>query len=196
MQGLTGYKFIQLYGGSKDSPLLKAKPGQKYPVIPSRYSGVEEIMTTLPRMVNKLTNLIDRINNTFNEQNRNRFSNVLKNIDILSQRLAESAVPLKDLVLNTNTTMKTITQETHDLSKSGQVTLEKINAVTTDLSNFLKRNQIALDTLTQTGSYEFIQTLNETRAMVTSATNLFEKLDENPRSLLFESQRKGISIPQ
>lgn len=81
LQGLTGYKFVQIYGGSKDSPLLKAKQGQKYPIIPSRYSGVEEIMTTLPRMVNKFTNLVDRINTTFNEENRNRFSDTFKEFE-------------------------------------------------------------------------------------------------------------------
>ena len=27
LQGLTGYKLVQIYGGSKESPLLKRKPG-------------------------------------------------------------------------------------------------------------------------------------------------------------------------
>ena len=196
LQGLTGYKLVQLYGGSKDSPLLKVKPGHKYPIIPSRYSGVEEIMTTLPRMVNKFTNLIDRINTTFNEQNRNRFSDSLKNIDILSQRLAESAEPLKNLIENTDKAMKTFDQELQNVSNSTQKAFTKIDSAADDISIFLKKNKVALDTVAQTGSYDLLQALNETREMVTTATHFFEKLDENPRSLIFETQRKGISVPQ
>lgn len=196
LQGLTGYKTVQIYGGSKESPLLKAEKGQPYPVIASRYSGVEEIMTTLPRMINKFTNLIDRFNATFNEQNRTRFSDTLKNVEVLSQRLAETSLPLKELVENTNTTVKNFDQEIKGLSHSAHRTLDEISSITKDIGSFLKDNRVALDTMTQTSSYELNQTLSQTREMVTSATRLFDKLDENPRSLLFKNQRKGISVPQ
>ncbi len=196
LQGLTGYKLVQLYGGGVGAPLLKAKPGQKYPVIPSRYSGVEEIMTTLPRMVNKFTNLVDRINATFNEQNRNRFSDALKNIDILAQRLAEGTEPLKGLVLDAQGAMKRVDKELQGLGDATKKTLTSVEGAANGLDKYIKRNQAALDTLTQTGSYEILQTLGETREMVTKASSLFDKLDQNPSSLIFENQRKGISVPQ
>jgi phospholipid/cholesterol/gamma-HCH transport system substrate-binding protein len=196
LQGLTGYKFVQIYNGSKNSPLLKVKPGQECPVIPSRHSGVEEIMTTLPRLANKLTNLVDRINATFNEENRNRFSKTLKNMDVLTQKLVESSDPLKNLIHNSNLAMITFDKELKNLSHSTQKTLIKVDSAATDIGTFIKDNQAALDTLTQTGSFEILQTLSDTREMVTTATRFFEKLDENPRSLLFNTQRKGISVPQ
>ena len=196
LQGLTGYKTIQIYGGSKDSPLLKVKKGQPYPVIASRYSGVEEIMTTLPRMINKFTNLIDRFNATFNEQNRARFSDTLKNVEVLSQRLAETSLPLKELVENTNITVKNFDREITGLSHSAHDTLGEITSAAQEIGSLFKDNRVALDTMAQTSSYELNQALSETREMVTSATHFFDKLDENPRSLLFKSQRKGISVPQ
>ncbi len=196
LQGLTGYKFVQLYGGNKESVLLKIKPGQKYPVIPSRYSGVEEIMTTLPRLVNKLTNFVDRINATFNEENRRRLADTLKNIDIVSQKLAESSEPFKGLILDSRKAMQTFNKELEILGRSTEKTLTKVDSAVDAIDSFVRDNRGALDTLTQTGSYELLQTLSETREMVTTATKLFEKLDENPRSLLFDSQRKGISVPQ
>lgn len=196
LQGLTGYKSVQIYGGSKESPLLQKKEGQKYPVIPSRYSGVEEIMTTLPRMINKFTNLIDRFNAIFSEQNRTRFSKTLQNVEILSEQLANASRPLKELIENTNTAVKTFDHELKNLSLCTHDTLTEIKSVAQDFGDFLKDNKAALDTLTQTSSYELSQTLNETREMVTSATRLFEKLDENPRSLLFKTQRKGVSLAE
>jgi phospholipid/cholesterol/gamma-HCH transport system substrate-binding protein len=194
IQGLTGYKFVQIYGGCKESPNLTAKPGQQYPVIPSRYSGVEEIMTTLPRMVNKFTNLIDRMNATFNEQNRNRFSATLKHIDLLSERLAESSKPLKALIEDSTRAMQTFNKEVDALSASTQKTLEKIDTATDGISNYLERNKTSLDTITQSGSYELVQTLHDLQEMTSRASHFFEKLEQNPRNLLFESQRKGISL--
>ncbi|MBA3813108.1 MAG: MCE family protein [Alphaproteobacteria bacterium] len=196
LQGLTGYKTVQIYGGSKESSLLKAKKGQLYPIIASRYSGVEEIMTTLPRMINKLTNLFDRFNATFNEQNRARFSDTLKNVELLSERLAETSLPLKELVENTNTAVKDFNQEVKAFSLSSQGTLSEFKSVANDMGNFLKDNKAALDTITQSGSYDLIQTLKDTREMVTSATRFFDKVDENPRSLLFKTQRKGVSVSE
>jgi phospholipid/cholesterol/gamma-HCH transport system substrate-binding protein len=196
LQGLTGYKLVQLYGGAENAPLLKAKENQTYPVIPSRYSGVEEIMTTLPRMVNKFTNLVDRINATFNEQNRTRFSEALKNVDILAQRLAESSEPLKALVHDTHQTINSVGEDVKKLSESAKNTFESVDGVAKDLSIYLKYNRAALETLTQAGSYEILQTLGETREMVTKASQFFDKLDENPSSLIFDTQRKGISVPQ
>lgn len=196
LQGLTGYKFVQISGGSKDSPLLKAKKGEPYPVIPSRYSGVEEIMTTLPRMVNKFANLIDRINATFNEANRERFSDALKNIDILVQNLAESSGPLKNLIEDARKAMSTLDTELQRFGHSADNAFLQIENVGKDIHQLLKENRIAIDSLTQTGSYEILQTLNETREMVTTARQFFEKLDENPRSLFFDSQRKGVYVPR
>ncbi len=196
MQGLTGYKFVQISGGGKESPLLKAKPGQRYPVIPSRYSGVEEIMTTLPRMINKFTNLVDRFNATFNEENRERIASTLKNVEDLSKKLAESSKPLKMLIEDIRKAVRTFDTEVENLGHTTEKAVTKIDEAATNISTYFKENKVALDTLTQTGSYELLQTLNETREMVTRATQFFEKLNENPRSLIFESDRKGVSVPQ
>ena len=189
LQGLTGYKFVQIYGGSPDSPPLKVKPEQKYPVIPSRYSGVDEIMTILPRMMSKLTNLVDRINATFDEKNRDRFADTLKNIDVLSKRLADSSKPLEAFIYNANDTLKNFGVES-------KKTLEKIDGVADNISAYFARNKIALDTLTQSGSYELLQTLGSIEEMSKKATHLLKKLDDTPRALLFETERKGICVPE
>ena len=196
LQGLTGYKFVQISGGSQTSPLLKAKSGERYPVIPSRNSGVEEIMIALPRMVNKLTHFVDRLNSLFNEDNRTRISNALKNIDTLSQKLADSAVPLHHLIEDTRKVMGTFEKQLHVIGHSTETAFTKVGASADEFTNFIKSNRTALDALAQTGSYELLQTLSDTREMVTTATGLFEKLGENPRSLIFDTQRKGISVPQ
>ena len=138
---------------------------------------------------------MDRVNATFSEQNRNRFSDALKNVTVLSQRLAETAEPLKELVGNANNIVKSFDKELQNLSQSTQHTLTNIDVVAHNISEYFSDNKNALNSLTQNGSYEILQTLSDTREMVTTARRFFEKLDQNPRGLIFETQRKGISVP-
>lgn len=196
LQGLTGYKFIQIYGGSQKSSLLRVKPGQRYPVISARYSDVEEIMTILPRMVDKITKFVDSITETFNQENQQYFSKTLRNLDALSHHLAESSLPLKGLIEHTDTTMVTLNQEINQVSVSARHAFQSVSKASEGVSRYLKKNEDALDSLTQEGSYGLIQTLEDTRHMVTNANQLFESLNANPRSLIFRTQRKGIPVGQ
>jgi len=194
LQGLTGYKFVQIYGGSHKSPLLRVKPGQRYPVIQARYSGVEEIMTTLPRMMTKLTHFVDYLNDTFNEENRKHFASTLKNVDVLAAALADSSGPLKGLIVDADVTMKTLNKEATKLSRSAHQAFEDIGAASKGISRYFEKNEASLDDLTQNGSYELIQTLSETQRMVQEASRLFEKLNDSPRSLIFDKRRPGITV--
>ena len=50
-QGLTGATYIEISGGSADAAPLTAQPGQRYPVIASRQSGFERVLTSAPEVL-------------------------------------------------------------------------------------------------------------------------------------------------
>ena len=65
-QGLTGLAHVNLEGGSGTAPELKAKPGEEYPVIPSRTSllgrwdeSVEVVLGNLIDISNRVNRLLD-----------------------------------------------------------------------------------------------------------------------------------------
>ncbi|MCP4923366.1 MAG: MCE family protein, partial [bacterium] len=47
-QGFTGLAYIQLDGSNRNSPLLKAKEGQKHPVIKSTPSRIQKVVNAAP----------------------------------------------------------------------------------------------------------------------------------------------------
>lgn len=194
LQGLTGYKFVQIYGGSSTSPLLKKKPGQQYPVIPARYSGVEEIMTLLPRMMGKLTNLVDRVNTIFSEENRDHFSETLKSVNTLSKHLADSSKPLSSLVKNTDTAVQTFERQINSFGTSTKITFQKVDKIADNISQYLEQNRASLNTLTQNGSFELLKTLASMNETLEKATRVLKKLEKGPREFFFEGDRPGIFV--
>src|SRR5215813_8647999 len=61
-QGLTGGAFVEISGGTVKSPLLTAKPGQKYPVIRTKQSTLAQLEQSAPEVVAKLNVAASRIN--------------------------------------------------------------------------------------------------------------------------------------
>src|SRR5690348_8216963 len=52
-QGITGQAFVQISGGSNASPEVKVPPGKTYPVIASRPSQLEEVVTSAPQLLDR-----------------------------------------------------------------------------------------------------------------------------------------------
>jgi len=48
LQGITGVAYIQLKGGTQNAPDLMAQGKDEYPVIPSRPSGLEQVLRERP----------------------------------------------------------------------------------------------------------------------------------------------------
>src|SRR6516225_8278971 len=60
-QGLTGGSFVEISGGTATSPLLVAHEGQKYPVIRTKQSSLQQLEQSAPEVVAKLNVAADRI---------------------------------------------------------------------------------------------------------------------------------------
>ncbi len=87
-QGLTGLASIELSGGSGKSPVLKAKDGEKYPVIRSAPSLMSKLDMSITPMLANLNASIEKLNETLNAKNRADFSRILSNLSRLSDVLA------------------------------------------------------------------------------------------------------------
>jgi phospholipid/cholesterol/gamma-HCH transport system substrate-binding protein len=135
-QGLTGVSFVNLKGGSATAPLLKAKPGARYPVIQAEPSLLFRLDTALRELSVSLTSLADEAKDVFDLENRRAFKNSLKNIDMLTEKLVANTVQFDAILNNTsrastqlNITMQTVNQS---LPQFTQI-LNHINALTSEL---------------------------------------------------------------
>jgi phospholipid/cholesterol/gamma-HCH transport system substrate-binding protein len=119
-QGLTGVGYIQLAGGSKDAPLLAARPGDGVPVLESRPSVLQEVAEAAPEIASQLVVLVNRANQLLNEKNRTSIQNTLKNLESVSAILANRSAEIEEIIENAHTTMlvldETVAQVRGDIS--------------------------------------------------------------------------------
>ena len=97
MQGITGLVNVQITGGSKDSALLEAAPGEALPVIASVPTALEELFEDVPNLLARATVLLDRSMLLLSDENLIAFTKSLANVQGLTADIAESSGDLKTL---------------------------------------------------------------------------------------------------
>src|SRR5690348_7156253 len=61
VQGLTGAAFIEITGGSQNASPLQRREGERYPVIVSRPSGLQQVVMNAPEALARLIDVADRL---------------------------------------------------------------------------------------------------------------------------------------
>jgi phospholipid/cholesterol/gamma-HCH transport system substrate-binding protein len=94
MQGITGVALVQISGGRQDSADLTAKPGEPYPVIRSKRSGLEQLFTDTPELINRVMKLVDTVTKIFDVENIMAIGDTLAHTEKITASFAESAEKL------------------------------------------------------------------------------------------------------
>ncbi|MFU8798003.1 MAG: MlaD family protein, partial [Gammaproteobacteria bacterium] len=135
-QGLTGVSFVNLTGGSLASPILRVRKGERYPVIEAEPSLLFRLDSALSELSGSLTGLTNEMKAVLDIENRTSFKNTLKNLDILSTKLAANSTQFEAILKNTaeaskqiNVTLQTVNQS---LPQFTQI-INQVNAITTDV---------------------------------------------------------------
>jgi phospholipid/cholesterol/gamma-HCH transport system substrate-binding protein len=116
-QGLTGIAYVELTGGTRDSPPLRAKPGEPYPVIPtgppSLLVRTDAALTTL---IDSLTRSSNNLNALLDKDNRAAVKQTLANLALVSRTLAARSQTIDAGVANAARTMKNAARLSRELS--------------------------------------------------------------------------------
>lgn len=88
VQGLTGIAYVELTGGSNDSPALQARPGEAYPVIRSGPSLMVRLDSSITALLSNLNRTGENVSALLDEDNRREFKQTLADLRILSHTLA------------------------------------------------------------------------------------------------------------
>ena len=96
LQGsLTGVTTIQLSGAQKNAlPITEPGP-EGVPQIPTKQSGLGELLSSAPVLLNKLTDLTNRMSEVLSDKNQKALSNILANTDRMTGSLAAAAPEVK-----------------------------------------------------------------------------------------------------
>jgi phospholipid/cholesterol/gamma-HCH transport system substrate-binding protein len=115
LEGLTGGLAILLIGKAPDAPPLEAGPGQRYPVIASEASTLQQVIQGAPELVQKVDLLLARANDLLNAENRVSLSNSLANIDVFTATLKDHSGEIGALIVDAGATMENVRKATANL---------------------------------------------------------------------------------
>lgn len=99
-QGLTGIAYVELSGGSGNSPLLRSTAQREYPVIRTKPSLAARLENVLTSVLAKLDSTSNNINALLSDENRVAFKNTLADLSAVAHTLAARRQTLDSGIAN------------------------------------------------------------------------------------------------
>lgn len=207
-QGLTGFTYVQIEGGSKSSPQLRVQPPAKYPLIASKPSRIEELFKAAPQIIANVSALTDRFNRIFNDQAISDLSKTMESLAILTSDLGQGPESVKGFLAeakitlkNFNQTMEKISCEIEPVSKdfykafqSMQDTGESIRKTAAHLEAILAESRPGIHEFTGTGLEEFTSLVTDTKSLVVRMNHILQDIERGPAYFMNKTPQQGYRI--
>lgn len=180
-QGLTGIAYVQIEGGSSDSPILEDTKGKTYPTIPSKKSLVEELYVTAPMLLRQTNSLINEIKQFFNEENRTSITETIHNIQKITAFLTPTPHSKDSAIQDMKTTMDAFWN-----------TLGEIQGMSKELKDILKENRQGLRNLSTVSLENFNRFFIDGQEAMTSVKKIADALDRSPSRFFYNDPSQGV----
>ena len=206
LQGITGVAYLQLKGGTQNAPDLVAQGKDDYPVIPSRPSGLEQVLDRAPELLERAIVISERLEQLLSEKNIDGINSSIDNINSTTQILAnrtkqidqaitdgaEAVASLRKLTLDLSKDAGNLTTSAQEAFKDAKKALDAFGKVADNMQAVVSENRPALRDFSQTGLYEFTQFISEARTLIANLSRLSAQLERDPAQFLFGNQQKGF----
>lgn len=177
--GLTGGSYVEISGGTANSPLLVAKPGQPYPVIKAGSSTLQQLEQSAPLLMAKLNSAADKINDILSDNNRKAISGILTNLNETTSILARRSGDIDATLRNVNIASAKLGPTLADADEG----VKKFGKLATDADLFINGP----------GLGQIGDVMADLRRLSESLTKLSDQLNHEPTKLLFGDRRKGYA---
>jgi phospholipid/cholesterol/gamma-HCH transport system substrate-binding protein len=192
-QGLTGLAFVELGGGTRDSPPLMPPPGQPYPVIKIKPSlPLDQAASTL---VSNLNEIASSLKDVTDKESRAAMRKTMVNLAELTGALKQREKELDKFFSSADRTLENTREATEKLPALFSSATETAAALE-NMAQQIDRTSKSVDSLLA-GSQQDIQRFTnqtlaeaglliaETRQLTVRLQRLTQQVEQNPRSLLF-----------
>ncbi|MBI6955635.1 MlaD family protein [Pseudomonas sp. CCOS 191] len=198
--GVTGNSFIQLSGGTPQSPELKGKDG-KLPVIVASPSPISRLLNDSSDLVTNINLLLHNANQMFSSSNIERLSNTLANLEqttgaFANQKggISEAIEQLAQVGKQANATLA----ETQALMRnangllgtqgkqaigSAEQAMQSLAESTATINSLLQDNRQSLDDSAQ-GLNQIAPAIRELRETLNSLKGISRRLEADPSGYL------------
>lgn len=194
-QGLTGIAYVELAGGTRESPPLLAAGEDDYPVIrtkPSLSARLENVLTTVLAKLDRTTSNIDAI---LSDENRLAFSSALADIAVVTRTFAARKDTIDDGITSAARTFDNSARVAAQLGPvidrvgRGADAVEKMGVETAAASQSASKTITAVGTDVQRITAETLpeldRLLGELNVLSASLRRLSAQTERSPNSLVF-----------
>jgi phospholipid/cholesterol/gamma-HCH transport system substrate-binding protein len=210
LQGVTGLLFIDLEQDPKAESTGVLAQGQRYPMIRSRRSDFDVLLSNLPALTTHLVELANHFNDVFSDENVRALKATLDNARLASERLPETVHEVQQLVAEVRRTTQEVqgtVAELRGLITAGAPDLtasfanirqisDNLAKTTARLNTFVTENEPGFSRFSKQSLPEFEQLLRESRQAARDFRDLSRSLKQNPSQLIYESNYRGIEVPK
>ncbi|MEX0733960.1 MAG: MlaD family protein [Steroidobacteraceae bacterium] len=210
LQGVTGLLHIDLQPrdpGSLPPPLVESI---KYPVIPSEESKFDELVSSLPDVVAKAGEALNRINAMLSDKNIAAVSATFGYAEKTTAELPTAVGEARAMFLELRAAaaeMQGTAQALHELTGTSgeQIRIaatrlrevaDNVASTSERLDRLVANNAGNIDRFAGEGLAEFEQLVRETRHAVRAIDSLTESLERDPSRLIYRPEPAGVEIPQ
>jgi phospholipid/cholesterol/gamma-HCH transport system substrate-binding protein len=186
-QGITGLTYINLTQGKNDAPPLKAKEGEKYPVIKTIPSFFEHFERSLGDVSSQLSATLYKTQKLLNDENQ-------KQIGLLLKRTA-SIMDKLDRLLDA----KTVTHFQNSMNNLDNIT-RQVDALMPKIDNFVAKSILWEDNINTSfeaikGTYfSMDKTMKNMAVSFSDSAITFEKMPHSVNNTMLESQNVMIDL--
>jgi phospholipid/cholesterol/gamma-HCH transport system substrate-binding protein len=212
LQGVTGLLYIDLEQQREDDNrrrILAAVPSERYPVIRSAHSDLDQFLSSLPTLTAHLNDLVDRAARMLSDGNIQSVARIVGNLDQASAgfpRTARNIDTLVDTLNEDSAAAKRLINDLHASSQTASVDLlaavQKLRATSDNLASasgtlnaFASDNRDQLSFFVSEGLPQFEAFVRDGRAAAQLISELSRSLRENPSRLIYQPAAGGLAIP-
>lgn len=198
VQGLTGIAQIELSGGNRDAPDLKAKPGEKYPVIKSIPSLLTRLDTAVTDLLSSLNQISVGFSTILDAENQRAFRSMVADMATLAATLAANKDAIDASMQGAARTMENtekvsaeLPQLVERMSKSAAA-LEKMAKDASRASVAVRKTADdvsgGMTQVTDSVMPELERTVTEMRELSATLKRVSEEVERSPNVLLLGKQ--------
>lgn len=195
VQGLTGIAFLELKGGSLDAPLLVITEGEEYPVIPSSPSFFARLDTSGTELIGNFNLLANNLARVLDEGGRRSVKEILENINTITAAMARRDEEIEQTIANAARTMdntatasarlEPLLVSINDTSQSIGVMADRIADAGDSLNRYIENSGSGVEQFSQQTLPELGSLVTELRQLASTLQDFSEKLEDDPRALIF-----------
>ncbi len=207
-QGITGVAIINLSSDPGQHEALAATPGHEFLVIPVRDVGIAAVLSSAPRIMNQMDDLLTHANELLGAQNRAAIANTLEDLQSLASSLAQSRETIASLPSDLEHTLAGI-QATVDrlqgiikgaepglASTIDNITLasENLASLTAQLDHWMAENEAGMQRFIEQGLGEAPELVSTARQALRQLEKLVQELQDNPAQLIHRVPEDALEI--